>query len=209
MALKKKKEDIFFTLFKDYALSISKMGDCFGSFIKSFPADANKNAEMLKAFESECDGKKHRITDELNNSFVTPFDREDIFALADKMDDVADFIEDIASKFLIYDIREMTEPAKEMAEIIVEVTKNIEIMLTTFTDKSKTEEVKKAVIALNNLEDKGDVIYRNTLSAIFRDSEMGVKDLIRWKDMYELLEAAVDSGEHLADVVEGIMTKNA
>lgn len=209
MAFRNKKEDVFFTLFKDFADSIRVMGEKFDQFMESFPLEMEMKTDMLKALEHECDGKKHTIMNELNNSFVTPLDREDIFSLAEKTDDIADFIEDVASKFRIYNVQEMTPAALEMGKIIVEITKNVEIMYRALPEGSKSAELKKSIIALNDLEDKGDVIYRNSLSHLFREPEMDAIDIIKWKDLYELLEMAIDSGEHLADVVEGIMTKNA
>lgn len=209
MALKNKKENAFFTKFKDYSTTIRVMGEKFYEFVDSFPQNFEAQADMLKAFESECDGKKHGIMEELYNSFVTPFDREDIFSLAERMDDVADNIEDVASKFCIYNVHEMTPAAKEMADIIRQMTENIEIMFNSLPDGGKKDELRKSIIAINDLEDKGDVIYRNSLSQLFHDDGIDALYITKWKDLYELLEMTVDSGEELADVAEGILTKNA
>ena len=209
MSLKKRKEDLFFTRFKDYAVTLREMGEKFNEFMEAFPEDLDKNTDMLKAFESECDGKKHTIMEELYNSFVTPLDREDIFSMAEKMDDVADCIEDVSSKFRIFNVHEMTPEAAEMGKLIYEITQNIEIMFNALPDGVKNPDLRNAIIALNNLEDKGDVIYRNALTQLFRSGDMDAVDIIKWKELYELLEISIDSGEELADVVEGIMTKNA
>ena len=96
MALGKKKEDVFYTLFKDYARNLSEMGERFCSFLKAYPSQPDGPA-ILKEFEKECDEKKHTIIYQLNDSFVTPLDREDIFTLAEQMDDLADYMEDIST----------------------------------------------------------------------------------------------------------------
>ena len=94
MAIRKKKDDIFFILFKDFASELSIMSKEFENFCCTFSLDG-KAAEIMKDFESQCDSKRHTIMHHLNDSFVTPFDREDIFTLAEQLDDISDYMEDI------------------------------------------------------------------------------------------------------------------
>lgn len=207
MALKKKKEDIFFTLFKDYTRTLASMGEHFSTFIKNYP-DTERSAEIMKSLESECDGKKHKIIWELNESFVTPFDREDIYTIAGQLDDMADFMEDIVSKFYIYNVSVMRKDARELGSIIVEEIALVEKLFQALPDMKNSTEAKECIIGLNNLEEQGDTIYRRALSTLFKE-ELNPLEVIKWKELYELLEAAIDAGEHLADSVEGTLTKYA
>ena len=207
MAIGKKKEDIFFTLFKDFTQTLGTMGDTFQNFLNSFP-DSQRSADIMKTLESECDGKKHKIIWELNESFVTPFDREDIFAIASQLDDLADYMEDIVSKFFIYNVHEMRKDAKDLGTIIVEEIALVEKLFLALPDNKLRDTIHECVIGLNNLEDQGDAIFRRSLSILFHE-ETNPIEIIKWKELIELLEDAIDAGEHLADTVEGILTKNA
>lgn len=207
MALGKKKEDIFFTLFKDFAAEISIMGKEFGSFCDTFASDSNA-AEIMKDFESQCDSKKHIIINQLNDSFVTPFDREDIFTLAGQLDDISDYMEDIACKFGLYNVSTLRDDARQFISIIVRMTAQISVLFKALSEPKKSYEVKEAIISLNALEDEGDAVFRKALARLFREEKDPI-EVIKWKDLYELLEDTIDSGEHLADTVEGIMAKYA
>ena len=207
MAFGKKTEDIFFTLFKDYAAELSIMGKEFENMCTNF-SKTGKGAEIMKDFESQCDSKKHIIINQLNDSFVTPFDREDIFAIAGQLDDIADFMEDIACKFMLYNLDFLREEALQLSGIIVKMTSQVNALFKALPESKKGYEVKEAIISINDLEDKGDIIYRNALARLFRE-ETDPIEVIKWKDLYEILENCIDAGEHLADTVEGIMAKNA
>ena len=207
MAGRKNKEDIFFTLFKDFASELSIMGKEFESIITHYAADG-KGAEIMKDFESQCDSKKHIIIDQLNDSFVTPFDREDIFTVAGQLDDIADYMEDIACKLGLYNVNVLREETHAFAAIIVKMTGQIRDLFLALPDKKRRFEVKEAIISLNALEDQGDAVFRDALARLFREEKDAV-EVIKWKDLYELMEDTIDSGEHLADTVEGILAKYA
>ena len=211
----KKKEDEFFTMFREYATAIQQMGEVFGTVLKEYEgADAGSEAPdadpitRLKEMESECDTKIHTILDKLNASFVTPFDREDIFVMVRQMDDVADFIEDTASKLRIYNVQSMQEDALEMGDILVESTEQIKVLFDLLPDNKKMEETKVAIRRINHLENAGDAVHRRALSRLFRE-ETNAVELVRWKDIYDLLDDTLDACEHLADTVKGVITKNA
>lgn len=207
MSIGKKKEDIFFTLFKDFSAELSIMGKEFGNICNTFSADS-KSAEIMKDFESQCDSKKHIIINQLNDSFITPFDREDIFAIAGLLDDIADYMEDIVCKFGLFNVKTLREDAKLLVSIILKMTNQINTLFIALPESKKGYEVKEAVISLNDLEDQGDIIYRNSLARLFREESDPI-EIVKWKEIYELLEDTIDAGEHLADTVEGIMSKNA
>ena len=206
MAFGKKKEDIFFTLFKDYSKKLSEMSEKFAEFIDSYPS--GDYTVELKNMESLCDSKKHGIISELNDSFVTPFDREDIFTIAGQLDDIADFMEDIVNKFSIYNISYMPDAAKELGRIIVKLVAEVDRLFNVLPESQKSGEARDAIICINDLEDQGDIIFRKALADLFRNEKDAI-EIIKWNEMYEMLEDAIDSAENLADTVEGILTKNA
>lgn len=201
-----KKEDVFFTLFKDFSAALSVMGADFSAFLKSFPqTDAT---EKMKEYEASCDEKKHAIMRQLNDSFVTPFDREDLFTMAGQLDDLADYMEDIVSKFKIYNIHTMREEALTLGAILTEITGQVNVLFCALPDSKKDHSASEAVVRINGLEDKGDYVYRQALTRLFHE-ETDTLEILKWREIYKLLEDAIDSGEHLADTVEGILTKNA
>ena len=207
MALGKKKEDVFFVMFRDFAKAISNMGDNFGAIINNYHNIERAVADM-KIAETECDVRSHKILERLNDSFVTPFDREDIYAIVGQLDDIADYLEDTASKFIIYDVRGLREDAIELGNIIVDSCKQIDTLFDMLPEAKAGDKVKNGIIEINCLEDLGDAVFRRALTKLFREEKDAI-ELVRWKDIYETLEETLDACEHLADTVEGVMMKNA
>ena len=207
MLFGKKKEDPFFVMLREYAAELTAMAEVFDGFIARYPA-VEGVADELKRFESACDGRKHAVVHELYNSFVTPFDREDIFTLADQLDDLADYMEEIACRFYIYNVTAMRPEAAEMGRLLTRMVRAVERMMSNLGDKKTDGPARTAIVEINDLENEGDVLYRRALAALFRE-EAAPLDVIRWKNLYETMENALDAGEHLADTVEGIFAKNA
>ena len=207
MGLKGKKEDVFFTMFREFSNDVNAMGEDFNSFIHTFPGPEGFSDTMKKR-ESECDRKKHAIISELNNSFVTPFDREDLFMLAQQLDDIADYMEEIVSEFDTYGVQKLRPDAANLAELIFEQVKQVVVLFDSLPESQKNLATHDAVININHLEDKGDILFRQALKKLFAE-EKDPLEVIRWKALYEVIEDALDAGEHLADTVEGILTKNA
>ncbi len=135
------------------------MGESFGKVINDYGKCRRSEIAELKALESECDVKKHKILGQLNESFITPFDREDIVLIADQLDDIADYMEDIANKFVIYDVKVLREDAVEMGNIIVESTLHVKIIFDELADSKKSDATKTAIVEINRLEDLADAIF--------------------------------------------------
>lgn len=207
MAIGKKKEDQFFAMFKDFAGALDEMGENLHQIISNYRNVERAIADM-KMTESECDVKSHGILKELNESFITPFDREDIFAIANQMDDLADYMEDAASKLQIYDVVSVRNDAVEMGNLINDVTSEVRGLFETLPYKKRNEETFAAIIEINRLENLGDDVFRRALGKLFRD-ETDPIEIIKWKDIFENLEDTLDACEHLADTVRGVLVKNA
>jgi len=207
MVLGKKKEDQFFRLFKDFAFILDQMGTDFAKIINNYHNVERAIADM-KMTESECDEKSHLLLDELNKSFITPFDREDIFKIVNQLDDLADYLEDTASKLQIYDVEYIRNDAVEMANLIDDATTKIKFLFDVLPDEKKHDKVTEAIIEINRLENLGDAVFRRALGKLFREEQDPI-ELIRWKGIYENLEDTLDACEHLADTVRGVVVKNA
>lgn len=207
MALGRKKEDIYFGMFRDFAKAISDMGENFGTIINNYHNIERAVADM-KIAETECDGRSHKILEKLNDSFVTPFDREDIHAIVGQLDDIADYLEDTASKFIIYDVRELRQDAVELGNIIVDSCRQVQVLFDMLPDAKAGEKAKESIIEINRLENLADAVFRRALTKLFHEEKDAI-ELVRWKDIYETLEDTLDACEHLADTVEGVMMKNA
>ncbi len=207
MAIRNKRESIFFVMFKDFANSLVKMGEDFAAIINDY-SNIERSVAALKMTESECDVKCHDILKELNESFVTPFDREDIFAIANQMDDLADYMEDIASKFTIYEVKALRDDAVEMGNVIADAVKQVKLLFDVLPNPKKIEESRAAIVEINRLENIGDAVFRRALNKLF-NGESDPIEIIKWKDLYEGLEDTLDACESLANTVRGVMVKNA
>ncbi|MDO4834666.1 MAG: DUF47 family protein [Bacillota bacterium] len=207
MAIGRKKEDVFFTMFRDFADTLDKMGSDFGKIINDYN-NVERAIADLKITETECDEKSHKILEILNESFITPFDREDIFTIANQLDDLADYIEDTASKFQIYDVDSLKDDAVEMGNLIDDATTQVKALFDTLPDSKKTNDAIKAIIEINRLENLGDAVFRRALGKLFRCCDEPI-EVIKWKDLYETMEETLDACEHLADTVRGVVVKNA
>ena len=206
MIFEREKENQFLKLFKDFADTLDQMGNDFGSIIRNYENVERAIADM-KMTESECDEVSHAILDELNKSFITPFDREDIFTIANQLDDIADYLEDTASKLQIYDVDHIKNDAVEMADLIDDATSKIKILFDVLPESKKKSKITETIIEINRLENLGDAVFRRALWKLFRDEENPI-EIIRWKDIYENLEDTLDACEHLADTVRGVVIKN-
>lgn len=207
MAIGRKKEDVFFTMFRDFADALVEMGGQFSTIFNDYQMVSRAMADM-KIAESECDVRSHEIIQKLNESFITPFDREDICTIANQLDDLADYLEETVSKLVIYDIAELRDEAVEMGNVLTDAVEQIKIMFDNLPDTKKREKVKASVVEINRLENIADSIYRTAISRLFKEEKDPV-NIIKWKDIYETLEDTLDACEHLADTVEGVMIKNA
>ncbi|HSC02246.1 MAG TPA: DUF47 family protein, partial [Solirubrobacteraceae bacterium] len=155
--------------------------------------------------EQEGDRITHDIIQRLNQTFVTPFDREDIIALASGLDDIVDFIEEVSDFLSLYRIEAPMEQAQEMARVLHESTRAIAQAIPRLRT---LKDIHHYTVEVNRLENEGDRITREAVASLF-DARIDPMVVIRWKDIFERLEAAIDSTEHVADILYGIVIKNS
>jgi len=160
----------------------------------------------LRDLEHECDDVTHAIYELVNRTFVTPIDQEDILELAASLDDIVDLAEEVADKLDLYRVTEVTRPAREVGECLAAAGVEIYRAMEELED-SRDLEARR--LEVHRLENEADRINREALAELFSDQEKSASDLIKWKDLYDLLENTMDKCEDVANVLEQIKIKNA
>jgi uncharacterized protein len=194
----------FFDLFSrasSNAVDIARLGL---ELFERFPEDGAELIGRIKELEHTGDNLTHEVVFQLNKTFVTPFDRDDIYRLAGAIDDVCDFVDGTADNLGSWGVTEVPPDARALADVILRATILLDEAvqrLHGFKDSSRQ------LIELRSLEDEGDRLYRNGVGELFRSGNDPLM-VIRWKDIYEGLEEAVDACENAADVLETIVVKN-
>ena len=193
----------FFDLFEEAGGNILRAAGLLENLLVQFP-ERNDLARDILICEQDGDRITHDIIQRLNQTFVTPIDREDILELASAIDDIVDLVEEVADYLGLYKIEAPMEQAQRLARILLEAARAIAQAiprLRTFND------IRHFTVEINRLENDGDRVLREALASLF---ERGIDPMlvIRWKDLFERLEDAIDATEHVANVLEGIVIKN-
>ena len=172
---------------------------------RDFP-NSDVTQEQVKAIETRGDGLTRDLINLLNTQYLTPFDREDIFQLATEIDDIVDYLEETSDLLGLYGVEMPTRHAVEQCAVIVRACEQLAIACENL---KSMRGVQNAVVELKRLEDEGDAILRDALASLFRDGRIDPLIVIRWKDIYEGLERALDACETVANVIGNIAVKNA
>jgi predicted phosphate transport protein (TIGR00153 family) len=199
------RERQFFVLFRESAANLMDSLDMLNALLQSEPGDYGQQARQLRDLEHRGDEITHRIINELNSTFITPFDREDIYALASALDDVVDLAEEIADTIVIDCITAITPEARQMGEILVKVGHEL---VEAVDELDTRKNVTQHWVHIHELENQGDVVTRQAIGALFRNSQDAVQ-IIKWKDVYALLEKTIDRTEDVANILESVTIKNA
>ena len=162
--------------------------------------------EQVKAAETEGDTITRDLIILLNTQYLTPFDREDIYQLATEIDDVVDYLEEASDLLGLYGVAMPTRQAFEQCEIIVKAVEQLSIACSNLKGMNG---VQQALNEVKSLEDQGDRILREAIASLFRSDKIDPLIVIRWKDIYEALERALDACETAANVIANIVVKNA
>jgi predicted phosphate transport protein (TIGR00153 family) len=172
--------------------------------LDGFPNDRDTLARDIKDAEHEGDRLTHEVVDLLNRTFVTPFDRDDMYRLAAALDDICDHVDEAAGNILGYGVTEIRDSARQQAAVIERAATKL---LEAVSKLEGFKDAKRELIELRELEDEGDRLNRESIAALFASNEDAIS-IIRWKDIHEQLEEAVDACENAADVLEAILVKN-
>ncbi|HEX9027335.1 MAG TPA: DUF47 family protein [Clostridium sp.] len=204
----KPKEDKFYKLFLEAAQNVNEGAIILRASLDSL-SDKELNVKKIEDLEHEGDKLVTIVVKELNEAFITPIDREDIYSLIKKLDDVLDLINSTMHRFLMYDINKSTDEAKLLADMIVDCTKHIlELMNGLNSVGNKAKRIEEKIIAIHKIESEADSLFRKTVSELFKN-EINPIEIIKWKEIYQILENTIDNCEKIANTVEGVVIKNA
>ena len=198
------REEKFFELFVDDANNVLAGARLLLEFFRSYD-QRERLASQLRDLERKGDGLSHDIGHKLEHTFVTPFDREDIHQLISRLDDVLDFIEEVADTCILFKIEQPTPTASAQAEIIVQ---QCEELVRALEKLKGFKNVSPHWIEIHRLENEGDRIARRAIADLFTDGTDAIH-IIQWKDVYSLLEDTIDACEDAANVIERIVVKHA
>ncbi len=194
----------FFDLFSRASSNAVDMARLLVELFTSFPENGSDLVDRIKEFEHRGDELTHEVVTLLNRTFVTPFDRDDIYRLATAVDDICDFVHESAGNLYSYGVTDVPRRAREQADVILRAT----IMLDEAMQRLEGfKDSSRQLIELRSLEDEGDRLLHESIAELFRSSTDPLT-VIRWKDIHEGLEEAVDACENAADVLEAILVKN-
>ena len=197
----------FFDLFEESARNMVKVSRALQEMIENWDVMEGRVAEITE-LEHAGDTITHQIIAQLNRTFVTPFDREDIALLSHTMDDVTDFVHAAADAMLIYKIDSPTQRAKELANVIVEAATEIEKAVGGLRRHSDLKLIPERCVEINRLENMADRVFRSAMAELFDDA-MDITQVIKWREIYEHMESATDRCEDVANVLEGVALKHA
>src|SRR5688500_11563147 len=171
-------------------------------------SELDAHAQRIDGAERAADMITHECITLLHKSFITPFDREQIHALITAMDDILDLIQDVAESIALYDLRSVTPEAKQLAEICQMCCESVRTVVGLLTHVKRSDAILKCCKEIDRLESDADRVMRAALSKLFRD-ESDLKQVMKLRVIYELLESITDRCEDVANVVEGIVLENS
>jgi uncharacterized protein len=198
------REREFFDLFEEAGANIVRAAGLLERMVQVWPDDDGGLAHEIDVCEHEGDRITHDIIQRLNQTFVTPIDREDIYALASGLDDIVDWIEEVADFFGLYRIEAPMSQAQEQARILHRACEQVAKAIPRLR---AFENIHHFTVEINRYENEGDRVVREALASLF---QAGIDPMlvIRWKDIFERLEDAIDATERVANILEGITIKN-
>ena len=199
------REEQYFTLFAQMTSYINDAARTLVEMLSHHDGDYQEYVQRIKSIEHACDDLTHNVSTRLNQSFITPFDREDIYMMSKALDDVVDLIDGAARAVVMYDIHEVTEPAKQLAGVIQRMSMQLNEVVSIL---QKPKGVTERLVELHRLENEGDDIYHRAVAALFHERGDPL-EVLKWKDVYEKLEAAIDRCENVANIIEGVIIKHS
>jgi uncharacterized protein len=201
------KEGRFFDLFNDHAALIVEGAHELNLFMNDM-GSREAHAQNVGSIEKKADKVTYETILLLHQTFVTPLDRDDIHKLISSMDDILDLMEDVAECVVLYDVREVTDAARKLADICVSCAEKVKLAVSMLSNLDNSQAILKICSEIDQLESEADRVMRSAMSKLFRD-EPDTRQLIKLKAIYELLESITDRAEDTANVIEGVVLENA
>ena len=201
------KEENFFNFFEELADKIEEGGKFFLEMTKNRDYSAAK-VSRLKEIEHEADVITHKTYERMHKTFLTPIDREDIYALVNKMDSIMDVIEATAIRIDMYNVKKPDDEIIKQAEILFQAITKIKEIIHGLRDMKNSKMILDGCVEINTLENAGDVVLRSIITELFIKEKDAI-ELIKWKEIFERIEEAIDVCEDVSNTVEGIVLKHA
>ena len=199
------KDRAVFELLEQAGNNIGRCAELLDKMLADYPESAGL-AREIRELEGENDQVTHNIIRHVNQTFVTPIDREDIHELASALDDVIDYAEEVSDFLGLYKIEAPMAQAQELAKLLHLCAREVDAALPKLRGSYK--EIEAHTVEINRLENDADQVFRGAVAALF-DHGVDPMIVIRWRDIYQRLENAIDATEHVANTLEGIVIKNA
>jgi predicted phosphate transport protein (TIGR00153 family) len=197
----------FFNLFEDQGKKTVEGCRALLEMVEN-PIDLESQAERVKQIEHECDEVTHAVVELLHKTFITPLDRNDIYTLITKMDDIMDLVEAVADRLSLYEIKVMTKEIGDLARCLVTSAEHVLGAVTGIRNLQRPNGIQQHCIEINRLENVADKLLRGALARLFREERDPIA-VIKWKEIYEALESATDRCEDVANVIEGVVLENS
>ena len=198
------REDKYFDMFTQMAGKIEEAAGILIEMLNSDGSDFSSYTKRIKDVEHSCDQLTHEITTKLNKSFITPFDREDIYTLSVALDDICDYIDAGARAIVMYDIREFNDDARALAKTIRDISTAIKGAVSRLSNPNGINEY---FVEIHRLENVADDIYFRAMAKLFKNATDPI-EVIKWKEFLEILENATDRAESVANIIESIVLKH-
>ena len=200
-------ENQFYDKFAELAHEIASAAEVYDAIAHDYPALKGRIPEV-KDYEIKCDAITRETLTLLENSFITPFDREDINLLVRELDHIADGMDNAAARFDLYDIDTMRPEAIQMTELTLRACKEPEVLFEHFENFKKDPVVREKMHTVGTIEDEGDTVSRQGLANIFHEHNDAV-EVLKWKSLLDTMESTIDSCKGVANVVRSVLMKNA
>lgn len=200
------RDERFFELFEQATNIIVSGADTLQHMLRDF-SQADTFRKQIAELEHAGDSVIHEVVDKLNRTFVTPLDPEDIRAIASHLDDVVDYIQAAAERLVLYHVTEPLPSSLELSRVLVAVAREVQAVIALMRDFNQRQSIMEHCIEINRLENAGDKIYREALGNLFREGNP--MELMRWKEIFDQIEQAIDQCEDLADIIESVVVKHA
>lgn len=201
------RDEKFFEMFRAQAANVVEGAKLLKDLLEDY-TDVEQKRMKIEKTESVGDEIAHKIMEKLNTTFITPMDREDIHALASALDDILDYINATSQRLQLYHVDAVTPEAITLANVILRAAEETEALTDCMENYKDIKNLKSRWIEVNRLENEGDKVSRQAIAGLF-ENERDPIEVIKWKELYEHLETAIDKCEDAANIVEAVVLKNA
>lgn len=203
-----KKEDMFYRMLAEQSQKLVEASDVYVDIIQNYPDSAGSIPQM-KRIETEADTLVHDILVKLYESFITPFDREDIYNLTQHMDDVVDNEEHIVRRLSLYHVKNMTPEAIELAVLTQQATQELKVLFDHLPNYKKDHAVMEQVQKVHTIEDRGDDVYHDAIGRLYDEKDATPTHLLKWNTLFNRMEDTLDACKAVSSIVSNVVLKNA